>query len=280
MTTSTYSSDHHVIIDAVTHALRSLPEDSRIALGFSGGLDSTVLLDALVRVAGPTRCVALHIHHGLSPNADDWLAHCEARAREYGVSFEARHVNIARERDIGVEAAAREARYRALNEMCEQQRVTTLWLAQHADDQAETVLLQLLRGAGMAGLAAMAAEPMNPQDASQSCLSRMRPLLTVARVQLEQYAHEHALRWVEDESNADTQYLRNALRHDIIPKLAAHFPAYRTALARTAKHAANAQQLLNELAELDMRSISRGVRLSRTALLALDDVRALNVMRF
>ncbi len=247
-------------------------------MAFSGGIDSSVLLDAAARVAGPSRCIALHVHHGLSPHADQWLAHCEAFARERGIAFAAERVEVVSDAGVSVEAAARDARYRALDTLCVQHGVTTLWLAQHADDQAETVLLQLLRGAGVAGLAAMAPEYL-PAGAA---VTRVRPLLHLLRAQLEQYAAGRGLAWVDDESNADTRYARNALRHDVLPALAVHFPGFRDALARTAGHAASAQRLLDELARLDMQAAAddAGRTLSRDALLALDDERALNLLRF
>jgi tRNA(Ile)-lysidine synthase len=267
-----------LVIEAVGVSLSALATDARIAIAFSGGVDSSVLLDAALRVAGAARCVALHVHHGLSPHADAWLAHCEAFAQARGVEFAAERVEVSRETGVSVEAAARDARYRALDHMCATRGIATLWLAQHADDQAETVLLQLLRGAGLAGLAAMAPEYL-PANASAT---RVRPLLHLLRVQLEQYASEHALRWIDDESNADTRYARNALRHDVMPALAVHFPGFRDALARTAAHAASAQRLLDALARMDMEAASRdeGRALSHDALLALDDDRALNLMRY
>jgi tRNA(Ile)-lysidine synthase len=281
VTSSTESAADRIVLDAIGSALSGLPEDERIALAYSGGLDSTVLLDASVRVAGPARFVALHVHHGLSPNADQWLAHCEATARAYGMSFEAQHVEVTRAPGESVEAMARDARYRALDAMCARHGAAVMWLAQHADDQAETVLLQLLRGAGVAGLAAMAPQRMEGASGAAT-VTRVRPLLYLLRGQLETYAQSHDLRWIDDESNADTRYARNALRHEVIPALAVHFPGFRDALARAARHAASAQHLLDDLAELDMQTVSCDERraLSREALLALDDERALNVMRF
>ncbi|WP_090685317.1 tRNA lysidine(34) synthetase TilS [Paraburkholderia phenazinium] len=281
MTHTADSPADRLVLEAVGVAFSGLPAQpggARIAVAFSGGIDSSVLLDAVVRVAGASRCVALHVHHGLSPHADQWLAHCEAFAHERGVAFAAERVEVARDPGVSVEAAAREARYCALDALCAQHGAATLWLAQHADDQAETVLLQLLRGAGVAGLAAMAFESM-PAGAS---VTRVRPLLHLLRAQLEQYAAAHSLAWVDDESNADTRYARNALRHDVLPALAVHFPGYRDALARTAGHAASAQRLLDELARLDMASAARdeGRALAHDALLALDDERALNLLRF
>jgi tRNA(Ile)-lysidine synthase len=272
------------VLDAVGAALAGLPAplgraaDARIAVAFSGGVDSSVLLDAAARVAGPSRCIALHVHHGLSPHADQWLAHCESFARERGIAFAAERVEVVCDAGVSVEAAARDARYRALDALCAQHGVTTLWLAQHADDQAETVLLQLLRGAGVAGLAAMAPEYLP----AGTTVTRVRPLLHLLRAQLEQYAAGRGLAWVDDESNADTRYARNALRHDVLPALAVHFPGFRDALARTAGHAASAQRLLDDLARLDMQAVAdnAGRALSRDALHALDDERALNLLRF
>jgi tRNA(Ile)-lysidine synthase len=278
VTTSIENPADRLVLDAVGAALSTLPADARVAVAFSGGLDSTSLLDAAVRAGGAARCIALHVHHGLSPNADEWLAQCESFARERGVEFAAQHVDVSREPGVSVEAAARDARYRALDAMCAQHGVHALWLAQHADDQAETVLLQLLRGAGLAGLAAMAPERLAPG----ATVSRVRPLLHVLRAQLEQYAHARDLSWIDDESNADTRYARNALRHDVLPELSVHFPGFRDALARTATHAAAAQRLLDDLARIDMQDAARdeGRALSRDAVLALDDERALNLLRY
>ncbi|MFT0173737.1 tRNA lysidine(34) synthetase TilS [Paraburkholderia mimosarum] len=277
MTDHPESDAGRIVLDALGVVLSTLPVDARIAIAYSGGLDSSVLLDAAVRAAGAARLVALHVHHGLSPNADAWLAHCETTARAYGVTFDARRVEVARDDAAGVEAAARDARYRALDAMCEAHGAQALWLAQHADDQAETVLLQLLRGAGLAGLAAMA-----PARMSANGVARMRPLLPLLRAQLERYARAHGLNWIDDESNDDTRYARNALRHDVMPALSAHFPGYRDALARTAAHAAASQRLLDELAHIDLREIGRegGSALSHAALIMRDDARALNLLRY
>ena len=278
MTTPADSAAERLVFEALGVSLSTLPAHERIAVAFSGGVDSSVLLDAAVRVAGASRCVALHVHHGLSPHADAWLVHCQAFAQERGVEFDAQRVVVLRAPGVSVEAAARDARYRALDAMCSARGIHTLWLAQHADDQAETVLLQLLRGAGLAGLAAMAPGFL-PAGASAT---RVRPLLHVLRTQLEHYASARTLRWIDDESNADTRYARNALRHEVMPALAVHFPGFRDALARTAAHAASAQRLLDSFARLDMEHAGRdeGRALSHEALLALDDDRALNLLRY
>lgn len=248
-----------------------------MAIAFSGGLDSSVLFDAAVRVTGASRCLALHVHHGLSPNADDWLAHCASVAQHYGVTFDAQRVNVPLRPAAGLEAAARMARYRALETLCATHHAQSLWLAHHADDQAETVLLQLLRGTGLAGLAAMP-----PLHAGENHVPRVRPLLGLSRAQLERYARERNLHWIDDESNTDPRHARNALRHTVMPALASHFPGFRAALARTAAHAASAQHLLDDLAKIDLRAAGRsdGQALALDALLALDDARALNLLRY
>jgi tRNA(Ile)-lysidine synthase len=276
VTSATDTPASRLIIDAVRVALGRLPATPAFAVALSGGLDSSVLLDAAVRCTGPSRVIALHVHHGLSPNADAWDRHCAAFARARGVRFASRHVQVVRAGGESLEAAARDARYRALDALCDEHGAAALWLAHHADDQAETVLLQLLRGAGVAGLAAMA-----PQRADGASVSRARPLLHLLRAQLEHYAHEHDLRWIDDESNADTRYARNALRHDVLPALAVHFPGFRDALARTASHAAAAQRLLDELARIDLSAAVREEgALGLHAVLALDDERAINLLRY
>ncbi|CAN0621886.1 tRNA(Ile)-lysidine synthase [Burkholderia multivorans] len=274
---SEFSADR-IVLDAVGVALSDVPPGARIAIAYSGGLDSSVLLDAAVRIAGAPRCIALHVHHGLSPNADAWAVHAEASAATLGVGFDAMRVDVPRESGVGIEASARESRYRALDAMCERHGAAVLWLAQHADDQAETVLLQLLRGAGIAGLAAMAPR-YRPAGAP---VERVRPLLRLLRAQLERYAAARALDWIDDESNSDTRFARNALRIDVLPALAAHFPGFRDALGRAAQHAAAAQRLLDDLAALDFDVAARdgGRTLSREALVALDDERGANLLRF
>ncbi|KND57257.1 tRNA(Ile)-lysidine synthetase [Candidatus Paraburkholderia schumanniana] len=278
MTSDSETPAGRLVIEAVRAAVSDarLPAESLLAIALSGGLDSTVLLDAAVRCFGAQRVIAFHVHHGLSPNANAWAAHCEHFAASLDVLYAAHHVDVARTGGESLEAAARDARYRALDELCNEHGASALLIAHHADDQAETVLLQLLRGAGVAGLAAMA-----PQRADGAA-PRLRPLLRLLRAQLEQYAHERDLTWIDDESNADTRYSRNALRHDVLPVLAVHFPGFRDALARTASHAASAQRLLDQLARIDLERVASADEqgaLALDALLALDDERAINLMR-
>ncbi len=223
---------------------------SSIGIALSGGVDSSVLLDACVAVFGAARCIAFHIHHGLQTAADDWLAHCETVCTALGVRFVSHRVTLpASGAGEGIEAAARVARYDALRALADAQSVPIVLLGHHADDQAETVMLQLLRGAGLPGLSAM---PEAREDQAGGGLQWCRPLLALTRESLERYAHCRGLRWIDDGSNADRRFARNALRHDVMPAIAAHFPAYRATLARVARHAAASQQLLDTLADEDL----------------------------
>jgi tRNA(Ile)-lysidine synthase len=222
-----------------------------IAVAFSGGLDSAVLLDAVCAVVGPSNCIALHIHHGLSVHADAWLDHARHVAQRSGAGFLARRVDLGDCAGQGVEAAARGARYAALFELCDTAGAAALVLGHHADDQAETFLLQALRGAGLRGLSAMPAETRD----RHAGLRLLRPLLSLPRSALLAYAQRHGLQWIDDESNDDPRFARNALRHRVLPSLGEYFPAYREGLARSARHAAQAQGLLDEVAVLDLQAV-------------------------
>ena len=193
-------SDHSTnLTDSVRQTMLRHPSARRLWLGYSGGLDSTVLLHLLVRLG--SEVTALHVHHGLSARADHWLAHCQAQADRLGVPFQALRVQVDR-RDGGMEQGARTARYRAFAEVMAPG--DQLLLAHHGDDQAETLLLRLMRGAGPRGLAAMA-----ESRALGEGKSILRPLLKVPRAELEAYAHTEGLEWIEDDSNADLSIDRN-----------------------------------------------------------------------
>jgi tRNA(Ile)-lysidine synthase len=194
---------------------------------------------------------AFHVHHGLSPNADRWRDHCREAASALGVRFDHRDVTVGKGKS-GVEAAARKLRYAALGEMCRAHGVELLLTAHHLDDQAETVLLQLLRGSGPAGLSGMEAANRAPALLGDDMLVMARPLLDVARAELEALASEQNIAWVEDESNTDPRYARNALRRQVMPMLAQAFPGYQRRIARSGAHAQSAQRLLDELAEQDL----------------------------
>ncbi|MFT3806787.1 tRNA lysidine(34) synthetase TilS [Arenimonas sp.] len=213
-------------------AARTLPVsfDSGTAtlVGFSGGLDSTVLLHALaatpaIRLAGLR---AIHVHHGLQPQADDWVAHCRKVCAELGIALAVHRAGVDLSNGDGPEAAARNARHAAFAQ--ELQPGERLALAHHLDDQAETVLLRLLRASGSHGLAAMRAE-------REFAGGRLwRPLLHVPRAQLLAYARAHALLWVDDTSNTDERLDRNYLRHRVLPLLRARWPSASERLARSA----------------------------------------------
>ena len=241
-----------------------------LLLALSGGLDSCVLLHALVEAKKTLQFNfrAMHVHHGLSPNADDWAGFCAKTCAAYQVPFELVKVKVQKNTGLGVEAAAREARYQALFAANED----FIALAHHQDDQAETLLLQLLRGAGLKGLSAMAA-----QDASRRIL---RPLLDVSRAEIEAYAKAAKLAWIEDESNLDTQYDRNYCRHEVMPVLKARFQAASATLARSAAHVAEAADLLDELAQMDAQACVIKGRLNVELLALLSLPRGKNLFRW
>ncbi|KAF1056803.1 MAG: tRNA(Ile)-lysidine synthase [Pseudomonas delhiensis] len=214
-------------------------------VGFSGGLDSSVLLHLLAAVREREALPplhALHVHHGLQAVADQWPAQCARLCAELKVPLEVLRVQVADE--ASVEQAARRARYAAFAQRLEPG--ACLLTAQHRDDQAETLLLRLLRGAGVRGLASM------PSQRTLGAGHLLRPLLTVPRSELEAYAQAHRLSWVEDPSNDDPAFARNYLRHRVMPVLTEQWPQAAACLARSAEHLAEAEQLLGELAEQDL----------------------------
>ncbi len=239
--------------------------------GLSGGADSMVLLDVLARAAKRAgwKLDAMHINHQLSPNAAKWAAHCRRECRARGVPLTVVKVNV--ERGNSVEAAARAARYAAYRTA----RADCIVLAHNQDDQCETLLLRLLRGAGVKGLAAM---PLLRVDEDGQRIAR--PLLDTPRSAIEAYARAHRLQWIEDESNADAYYLRNFLRRDVLPLIAARAPAYRATLTRAAAHMGEAAGLLDDLARIDTTTALVDETLTVSALRCLPDARARNLLRY
>jgi len=254
----------------------------KIAVAYSGGLDSSVLLylmrDYLAGADG--RLFAFHIHHGISPNASAWLAHCAQEAARFGVSFDARRVELRNRGKVGVEEAARLSRYAALGELCRAHDVPLLLTAHHQDDQAETVLLQLLRGSGVAGLSGMDVVNTAPGLLGDAELLIGRPLLSASRLELEQFASARQIGYVDDESNADTRFARNALRHHVMPALKQYFPGFQERLARSAQHAQSAQAMLNELAARDFEQCADGEGLDLGRLRTLSRERIDNLLRY
>ncbi|MDR6394813.1 tRNA lysidine(34) synthetase TilS [Herbaspirillum seropedicae] len=254
-----------------------------LAVAYSGGLDSTVLLWVAAQWArengGTSRLAPLHVHHGLSPHADAWLAHAQACCAQLGLVLQSERVQLEGVADSGVEEAARLARYAALGRLCRQQGARVLLTAHHLDDQAETVLLQLLRGSGLAGLSGMDRCNTAPALLGDDRLLMARPFLGVTRAQLEAVADAMSLKWIEDESNSDPRYTRNALRHQVMPALGQVFPGYQQRLARAAGHAQGAQELLREVAEQDLAHCREDDHLRMPLLRALSEQRFLNLMR-
>ena len=262
-----------------TRVARSLAgltaDDPRAALcvAFSGGLDSTALLTALaMRAATRKRLRAAHVDHGLSPHAAAWVEHCRAVARELHVPLIVLPVTVRREKGASLEAAARAARYRALGAALGDGEI--LLTAQHADDQLETVLLQLLRGAGLPGLAAMAA--VAPFGRGRLA----RPLLGIERREIEEWARRRKLAWVDDDTNQDERLDRNYLRRRVVPLLRARWPSASRAAARSARHAAEAQRLLDVIGHADAERAAVGRSLSVKRLRALPPDRRRNALRY
>lgn len=252
-----------------------------LLLGLSGGLDSCVLLDLLVQARRQFdfHLSAIYVDHGLSPNTKAWAGFCGKLCRTQDAVFQHIQVEVKRDSGLGLEAAAREARYRVLLA----QPVDAILLAHHRDDQAETLLLQLLRGAGVHGLAAMPPAMLaktDPLAANTGNKRFLRPLLDFPRSDLLGYAQARHLEWIDDESNFDCAYDRNFLRQHILPELEKRFPACGQNLARSAAHLGEAAELLDEVAAQDALSAVKGGRLNIEALGDLTTSRAKNLMRW
>ena len=225
-------------LPAIAHAVSPYRQ---LLVGFSGGLDSTVLLHRLKlwRDQEPdVQLRALHVHHGLSPHAEDWVAHCEALCATWGIPLSVERVRL-QDEGLGTEAQARKARYAAFARVVQPGEV--LVTAQHLDDQCETFLLALKRGSGPAGLSAM------PERTDFAGTQLIRPLLRETRASLETWARTHQLSWIEDESNQDDSYDRNFLRLRVVPLLTERWPHFADATARSAMLCAEQESLLDEL---------------------------------
>jgi tRNA(Ile)-lysidine synthase len=248
---------------------------SRLILAYSGGLDSHVLLHQLANNPNTrSKLHTVHIHHGLSPNADSWQAHCASVCKALSIPFTAIKINIDAQKGDSLEAVARKKRYAELAKFVSED--IALLTAHHQDDQAETLLLQLLRGAGVKGLAAM------PEEKKIGKGVLLRPLLGATRADLLAYAQDHSLEWIEDESNQHLGFNRNFLRKTIVPLLQKRWPSLSSTLARSSRHCAEASELLNEIAELDWQ-LCQGKEKNRMNILALQTlslIRQKNVLRY
>lgn len=227
-------------------SLRELPPCRRYWVAYSGGLDSHVLLHALaaLRTHYTAQLHAIHIHHGLNPRADHWANHCQHICSDLEIPLTVQAVHIPKNTGASLEALARDARYTALENVLGEGEVC--FTAHHGDDQAETVLLQLLRGAGVAGLAAM------PHAAPLGKGWQVRPLLDYSRIQLQHYAEAQQLHWIEDDSNQDLRFDRNFLRHAVLPVLRQRWGSLSPTLRRVAQHQAEASGLLQEIGASDL----------------------------
>jgi tRNA(Ile)-lysidine synthase len=256
--------------------LEQLEAAPQILVGFSGGLDSTVLLHLLCELLPPERITAVHIHHGLSENADDWQQHAKALCHSLGVRLISESV-VVNETGAGLEAAAREARYT----MFEKQLVKNgvLLLGHHADDQVETVLFRLLRGSGARGLSGI------PQIRAVGTGHLIRPLLNKPKSSLQAYAQARQLSWIEDESNQQQQFDRNYLRNTVIPKLAQRWPDYVQGVMRSAEQSGQSDQLADSVARADLalhdpRLERGGWSLDLARMVELEPLRQKNLLRY
>lgn len=254
-----------------------LPQGRRVCVALSGGRDSVALLQALAetRATLPLELSALHVHHGLSANADAWADFCTDFCRRLDLPLRVVRVRVADAAGEGLEAAARRARYAAFA-ACD---ADWLALAHHRDDQAETLLLNLLRGAGVHGLAAMPEERYLPAAAPLRPVRVVRPFLSLPRREIEAWLAARGLRWIDDESNADSRLRRNFLRNDVLPRLAAVFPEPAAALARSAAHLAESAALADAVAVADGAGIVDGDTLRLPAFNALPEARRTNLLR-
>lgn len=266
----TFSSE---ILLARLQTLTSGDAPLRWVVAFSGGIDSTVLLHALngSREHFTQKLVAVHIDHALHPDSANWEGHCQQFAAELGVQYLSHRVAVADDAGSGPEAAARQARYAAFHQLM--QAGDCLLSAHHEDDQAETLLLNLMRGSGFAGAAGIGAT----QKFSSGHL--LRPMLGIPAADIAAYATRHNLAWIDDPSNSDTRYDRNFLRKEVMPRLASRWPAVAARLRQSADLAGEGSELLNDLADLDLENIGKPERLTISALQDLSLPRQRNALR-
>jgi len=268
---------------ALQQALENIPADQAVAVALSGGTDSVALALVAARVCAQ-RGQALyffHIHHGLMSEADAWAKHSGELARALEVPLFVRHVKVDLAQGLGTEASAREARYQALATLAQEHQVAALLLAHHQQDQAETVLLRLLRGTGVLGLSAM------HDDVERQGMRLLRPWLDIERAELvaiaKQFADRTGWQAVQDPSNNDPQFKRGAFRTELVPVLEKHWPAWRQTLARHARQAAEVTEILDEVAALDWLTLepnTSDLSFSLKAWRALSPARQALVLRY
>ncbi len=266
------------LLNVVDKAFVSLTESHKkiksMTVALSGGVDSVVLLHLLHSLQKKHRFIlnATHVHHGLSKHADKWVKFCEKLCRDLSVPLDVHYVKLPQKKSLGIEAEARQLRYEKLL----QSKSDLVVLAHHADDQAETFLLQLIRGAGVKGLSSMA----HFDDARRL----WRPLLNTSRIDIESYAKQQKLKWIEDESNQNIDFDRNFIRSKVLPILKNRFNHIIKVISRSSSHLAEAQHLLDDLAKLDIKKHLKSNKykhiLQVKSLNKLSLTRAKNVLRY
>jgi len=265
--------DSKILLERLTVLTVDEPA-SRWLVAFSGGLDSTVLLHALscMRERHPAATTAIHVDHGLHAESRNWEIHCRQFAGQLGISYISERVSVDDDLQSGPEAAARQARYALLQTLVREG--DCLLSAHHEEDQAETLLLNLMRGSGPAGLAGIGAAQLFGEG------RLLRPLLGVSAEAIRDYAKHHDLGWIEDPSNADTRFDRNFLRQEIVPRLASRWPGVAASLKQSADLASEASTLLRDLADIDLAAASGSPeRLDLEVLRALSLQRQRNLLR-
>lgn len=268
-----FGSDRMLCIDHFKKNLARLTPHRRFIVAYSGGIDSHALLHLMSQVPCDS-LQAVYVNHGLSEHADYWQAHCARVCDLLTIPYKACHIRIVKKPRHSLEAMARELRYELLASMVDKN--TVLLTGHNQNDQAETVLLQLMRGAGIKGLSAM------PEIKPFHSGWQARPLLRVTRAEIEVYASEHGLQWIEDDSNSQTYFDRNFLRHDVVPKLEKRRQGVVQNIARSAAHVAEAFELIHDLGMMDYERV-KGISLnslSIKSLKELSNVRQSNVIRY
>ena len=266
------------LLDIVDKVFVSLPTSHKkiktMTLALSGGVDSVVLLHLLYQLQKKHNFTlkASHVHHGLSKNADKWVIFCEKLCRKLSVSLDVHHIKLPQKKSLGIEGEARRLRYEKLL----QSKSDVVVLAHHEDDQAETFLLQLIRGAGVKGLSSMAH--------FDEVRKVWRPLLNTSRTDIESYAKKHKVKWIEDESNLNIDFDRNFIRLKVLPILKNRFSHIIKVISRSSAHLTEAQYLLDDLAKIDLKNYLKSDnykhKLHVKALDKLSNPRAKNVLRY
>ena len=266
------------LLDIVDKVFVSLPTSHKkiktMTLALSGGVDSVVLLHLLYQLQKKHNFTlkASHVHHGLSKNADKWVIFCEKLCRKLSVSLDVHHIKLPQKKSLGIEGEARRLRYEKLL----QSKSDVVVLAHHEDDQAETFLLQLIRGAGVKGLSSMAH--------FDEARKLWRPLLNTSRIDIESYAKKHQLKWIEDESNLNIDFDRNFIRSKVLPILKNRFSYITKVISRSSAHLAEAQYLLDDLAKNDLKNFLKSGKYKHKLKVKtfdkLSNSRAKNVLRY